>query len=323
MDVVGAGARALTRPTDQPANHAATNGAAAADHGPSPADPVARTIPPLFTRLCDDAALFPPGDAAPSDAVPAHREYRGSWYRNLIGPFLATAKHVPEVAEAARANPAGGPLSLVLVVPDGPGALAAAIQTTEREPGIELVGVELACAPEGSSSDAAREAAWMLERELPPGVGGVVEVRRDGGLEAALDVVAASPYRAKLRTGGTVAQAFPSEDELAVFIVGCVDLGLPFKCTAGLHEAVRHTDPKTGFEHHGFLNVLAATSSATAGANLAMVAQVLSLRSGLDLVDILRVLKPDAIHRTRQAFTAFGTCSITEPLTDLIELGAL
>jgi len=329
--------------------------AATLTNSPSAHDPIGAVgvhgtdgIPPLFARLCDDAALFPPGNAAAHEAVPAHREYRRSWYRDLVGPFLATAKHIPAVAEAARADPSGGPLPLVLVVPDGPAALAAAIQSTEREPGIELHGVELACSPEGSPADAAREAVWMLERELPPGVGGVVEVRRHNSptntpadalayasadpitaaldvdaITTALDVLAASPYRAKLRTGGTVAEAFPSEPELAAFIVGCVARSLPFKCTAGLHEAVRHTDPTTGFEHHGFLNILAATAAATQGADEHAVASVLAIRSGLDLVATLRVLTPDAVIRTRRAFTAYGTCSIAEPLADLIKLGAL
>jgi hypothetical protein len=283
----------------------------------------ANGIPPLFTRLCDDAALFPPGNAAARDAVPAHHEYRRAWYRDLVGPFLATAAHVPAVAEAARASAAAGPLALVLVVPQGPSALAAALRSTERKPGIELVGVELASSAEGSSADAAREAAWMLERELPPGVGGVVEVRRGGGFGDALDVLAAGPFRAKLRTGGTVAEAFPAEAELAAFIVGCVARELAFKCTAGLHEAVRHTDRTTGFEHHGFLNILAATSAATQGADEAAVTSLLAMRSGLDLVASLRMLTPDAITRTRRAFTAYGTCSIAEPLADLIKLGAL
>lgn len=338
MDVVGQGAAILTNPV-------AAQGTARPDGVDG--------IPPLFARLCDDAALFPPGNAAAHDAVPAHRQHRAAWYRQLVGPFLATARHVPAVAEAARADAGSGPLALVLVVPEGPSALAAALQATEREPGTELIGVELACAPEiplargssahgssthssstrssstrgsstqGSSADAAREAAWMLERELPPGVGGAVEVRRGDGLADALDVLAAGPYRAKLRTGGTTAAAFPTEAELAAFIVGCVTRGLPFKCTAGLHEAVRHTDPTTGFEHHGFLNILAATSAATQGADEAAVATVLGVRSGLDLVATLRALTPDAITRTRRAFTAYGTCSIAEPLADLIELGAL
>ena len=343
MDLVGPRAATLT---SSPSAHDPTG--AVGVHGVD-------GIPPLFARLCDDAALFPPGNAAAHDAVPAHREYRRSWYRDLVGPFLATAKHIPAVAEAARADPSGGPLPLVLVVPDGPAALAAAIQSTEREPGIELHGVELACSPEGSSADAAREAVWTLERELPPGVSGVVEVRRHNSpanapanassdaptnastnaaadtiadtsadaIAAALDVLAASPYRAKLRTGGTVAEAFPSEAELAAFIVGSVARSLPFKCTAGLHEAVRHTDPVTGFEHHGFLNILAATAAATQGADEPAVASVLAIRSGADLVATLRVLTPDAVIRTRRAFTAYGTCSIAEPLADLIKLGAL
>ena len=291
-----------------------TSAAAASDRG---------GIPPLFAGLCDDAALFPPGNAAVRDAVPAHRGHRSAWYRDLVGTFLATAKHVPAVAEAARADAGAGPLALVLVVPDGPGALAAAVGSTAREPGIELVGVELACAAEGSSADAAREAAWALERELPPGVGGVVEVRRGPGLGDALDALASSLFRAKLRTGGTVAQAFPTETELAAFIIGCVVRALPFKCTAGLHEAVRHTDRTTGFEHHGFLNILTATGAATAGADEAEVASVLGVRSGPELADTLRGLTPDAITRTRRAFTAYGTCSIAEPLADLIKLGAL
>lgn len=313
MDLVGPRAAALTQPADQPTNSAAPSAAPTGHAG----------IPPLFAKLCDDAALFPPGNAAAHDAVPAHREHRTAWYRNLVGPFLTTAKHVPAVANAARADPAAGPLALVLVVADGPAALATAIQSTEREPGIELVGVELASSSDGSSADAAREAAWMLERELPPGVAGVVEVRRTTHLTDALDVVAASPYRAKLRTGGATAEAFPTETELAAFIAGCVARGLPFKCTAGLHEAVRHTDPNTGFEHHGFLNILAATSAATKRADDRTIASLLATRSGLDLVATLRVLTPDAITRTRRAFTAYGTCSIAEPLADLIKLGAL
>jgi hypothetical protein len=279
-------------------------------------------IPPLYTGLCDDAAMFPPGNATAHDAVPAHREYRGAWYRHLVGPFLAAARHVPAVLEAL-AESADAPLALVLVVPEGPSALGAALQATLGKPGIALVGVELACAADGSSADAAREAAEALACELPPGVGGVVEVRRGPGLDDALDVLAARPLRAKLRTGGTVAQAFPSEAELASFISGCVARGLPFKCTAGLHEAVRHTDARTGFEHHGFLNILAATSSAAQGADEAEVAAVLRVRFGSKLVDTLRVLTPDAITRTRRAFTAYGTCSIAEPLADLIKLGAL
>ena len=67
------------------------------------------------------------------------------------------------------------------------------------------------------------------------------------------------PIAAKFRTGGLAAELFPTPVELAAVICACRDRELPFKLTAGLHHAMRHTDPETGFTHHGFLNVLAAT----------------------------------------------------------------
>lgn len=330
MDLVRPRAAKVTGPMD-PMDPIVTD-AAVPDTAATAETSEARGIPPLFAGLCDDAALFPPGNAAAADAVPAHGAYRTSWYRDLVGPFLAAPKHLPAVAEAvAERDPRGlhlhphphEPLPLALVVPDGPDALDSAIKAAASEPGIELVGVELACATHGTSADAARDAAEALKRSLPPGTGGVVEVRRGDGLGAALDVLAATPFRAKLRTGGTVARAFPSEAEVAEFIVGCVARDLPFKCTAGLHAAVRHTDEITGFEHHGFLNILAATGAATQGADITGVASLLAVRSGPELINSLRQLTADDVARTRRAFTAYGTCSIAEPLADLIKLGAL
>jgi hypothetical protein len=295
-------------------------------------------IAPLLTLLCDDAAMFPPGNAPAVEAVPAHREHRAAWYHDLVGPFLVAATRISEVAEAARAGGAaepvaargggvrgGGvaePLALVLVVPEGPAAVGSAIRAVLGERGIELVGVELACGPEGTPAEAAHEAAEALADVLPAGVGGVIEVRRgpgfDPALDEALDVLAGGPFRAKFRTGGTVASAFPTEEELAGFLEGCVARGLPFKCTAGLHEAARHTDKTTGFEHHGFLNVLLATHVAHQGGD---VAAALRVRSGPELADGLRRMTPEAAVAARRAFTAYGTCSITEPLAELTALG--
>lgn len=276
--------------------------------------------------------MFPPGNAPAAEAVSAHRGHRAAWYRDLVGPFLATAKHLPAVIEEVRALHAAGPLgmygppdpvSLVLVVPEGPAALPGALRTATGEAGLELVGVELASDGDGTSAEAARSAAAALERELPDQVAAAIEVRRGYGLGEALDAVADSRFRAKLRTGGTVAQAFPSEEELAGFIVGCVVRGLPFKCTAGLHEAARHTDPATGFEHHGFINVLAATHAACQGGDVAEVAAVLAERSARRLAGMLRDLDTDAVIRARAAFTGYGTCSIAEPLADLVALGLI
>ncbi|WP_042430177.1 hypothetical protein [Streptacidiphilus anmyonensis] len=295
----------------------------------------AHLVPPLFAGLCDDAALFPPGNAPVAEAVPAHRNHRGSWYAPLVGPFLVGADKIAEVGAAVEeTGDAVLPLDVTLVVRGGPSGLAAALEETAKWAGLHLVGVELGPDGDGSMAEAAARGCAVLDRELPgQHVFGAVELRRDpaawggkganGALELALDVIAASPYRAKYRTGGLESQAFPSAEELAAFITACASRELAFKCTAGLHHAVRYVDPATGFTHHGFLNILLATHFAVQGADAVAVAEVLADHGAEGLAAVAADLTDDQVERARRAFTAYGTCSVLEPLEDLTDLGLL
>jgi hypothetical protein len=112
---------------------------------------------------------------------------------------------------------------------------------------------------------------------------------------------------------------FPTIPELAAAVAALVDAGVSFKATAGLHHAVRHTDPVTGFEHHGFLNLLLATARAQDGRSLADVAAALASRDDGAVARAALVL-PATV---REAFRSFGTCSIREPLDDLAHLDLL
>ena len=49
----------------------------------------------LLGGLCDDAALFPPGNLPLADAVPAHLAHLASRHRGLVGPFIVSAVDVP------------------------------------------------------------------------------------------------------------------------------------------------------------------------------------------------------------------------------------
>ncbi|WP_441249290.1 hypothetical protein [Kitasatospora sp. McL0602] len=255
----------------------------------------------LFRGLFDDAAVFPPGDLPLPQAVPAHLAHRASRYAEFVGPFLCGAGRLGELAQLAAPG-----LRVALVLPGGSDQLAPALGH-----GLELAGVEIAALPD------VRAAVAALDAQLPPGVPGSVELPRGDGLSAALDVLAGTPYRAKYRTGGLTADAFPTVAELAAFVTGCAERGLPYKCTAGLHNAVRHTDGQTGFEHHGFLNVLLAAADPSSAAEL------LAERSGKVLAAAALDLTDAQITAARASFTAFGTCSIAEPLADLAELGLL
>jgi hypothetical protein len=134
---------------------------------------------------------------------------------------------------------------------------------------------------------------------------------------AAADEVAAAEHRLKFRTGGLEPAAFPSTHALARWIDAALDRETPFKCTAGLHRAVRHTGEE-GFEHHGFLNVLVATRMLFDGATVDDAIVVLEQREAAALVEAARGLD---LAGTRRWFTSFGSCSVAEPWTDLRELG--
>jgi hypothetical protein len=150
-----------------------------------------------------------------------------------------------------------------------------------------------------------------------------VEIGLDGAWERALDVVADAGYAAKLRTGGLDAHLFPSSAQVASFITACLDREVPFKCTAGLHNAVRHTAEDSGFEHQGFLNVLLATRASLDGASQDELVQLLDSRAGEQLAARARELSDDQAASTRRWFTSFGSCSIDEPVTDLQTLGLM
>lgn len=262
----------------------------------------------VFAGFFDDAALFPPGNAPMGDAVPAHLMYREAWFAEMVGPFLCPDGRLAELSTILGAFEESESLETGLIVPGGSAGVATAVRTVEADPRMRLVGIEVKADADGVGS-----AIAALDAELPDGAVGYVEVPRGPALEAALDELAEAGYRPKFRTGGLVPEAFPSEAELAAFIAACTKRRLTFKLTAGLHHAVRHT---TEFEHHGFLNVLAAVAASIKGS--ANVAATLARRDGEALAG---ELTPDDIAIGRAAFTSFGTCSVAEPIDDLVALG--
>jgi hypothetical protein len=219
-------------------------------------------------------------------------------------------------------------MALSVVVTGGAGAIEPAITWADRIPEVELVGVEVSLRDEENLAHNARRVAAMLSQCLPAETTAAVELLRigddlTGGWLAALDVVAESGHRAKYRTGGVEASAFPSETELAAFISAALDRELPFKCTAGLHRAVRNTGEDTAYEQHGFLNVLLATRASLDGATVEEAAEILAERDAGRVAARVAELGDAKRASTRDWFVSFGSCSITEPIEDLTALGLL
>ena len=152
-----------------------------------------------------------------------------------------------------------------------------------------------------------------------------------------LESVKHAGVRAKVRTGGTAADAFPTAAQLARFIVRCAELGVPFKATAGLHHPLRGEQKLTyaadspSATMFGFVNVFLAGAFARAGMDERTIARLLEERDAAAITfgdDAVRwrrhAIMLDELRDARASFAlAFGSCSFREPIDDLHRLALL
>lgn len=252
----------------------------------------------LFDRLFDDAAIFPPGNTPMPAAVDAHLAHHGSAHAALVGPFVCSTARLAELA--ATLDGAGGSVELALVTTlgDFDAAVAAAAQLQQASLQAVEVKMETTGAVDSLPNGVAVwcEYPWGAEFDLPAGTG------------------------LKLRTGGEAASDFPTERELASAIMACTENGVPFKLTAGLHHAIRSTDSITGFEHHGFLNIMLATRAALRGRSADSVIANLANRDPEHVAERVRRLSEKEVWSLRRSFRSFGTCDINGPIADLSAL---
>ena len=149
-------------------------------------------------------------------------------------------------------------------------------------------------------------------------------------LPVAMNSLARAELGGKLRCGGVTAEAFPSVDEVADFIVAARDANVAFKATAGLHHPVRHRDPASGFTMHGFLNLLAAAALAPRVDSQTLQRIVAEEDPNAFAFDDAsfswrneRIDIAELTRTRRDAFVAYGSCSFSEPVDDLSALGLL
>ena len=277
----------------------------------------------LLAALVDDAGLFPPESLSMAAALARHRADDAAGYPMLSHRFLCPATRLGELrTEWARLggdDRSGRALRLGVILDTGVDGLDAVRAEVAEDPLLALEMVEVP-APSAEAVDTALgalagfEPAAFLEGPRSPEwvkavAGAAVESGRLRG--------------AKVRCGGAKAELFPTPEELAAFICACVEHGVPFKATAGLHGAVRHRDEQTGFVHHGFLNLVLAAVAAAMGATVGDVAVVLATSDGAALAAEARTISERAMSAGRLLFRAYGSCSTSEPREEAAALGLL
>ena len=284
-------------------------------------------LPVLFRGLLDDASLFPPASLPMPAAVAAHVRHQGAWFSELTGPFVCPETRIAELGRALTAASVGW-INLSLVVTAGAPAVAAATDAVAADAHLRLRAVEVPAAKDTEPARAVADVAAALDGVPLAGVAGYIEFPLPAIADPAtagplLDLADQRGYRPKLRTGGVTPEAFPGEDVLAGCLVAVAGRRIPFKCTAGLHHAVRCTDETARLEQHGFLNVLLAVRAAAAGASTGEIAAILAERDRATVAAEVRGLESEAAAEVRWLFTSFGTCSTEEPVEDLVSLGLL
>lgn len=276
-------------------------------------------LDPTWLRLVDDAAVFPPGNAPLQEATAAHAARRDEWYAGFVGSLVLRDTDLPQVR--------GTDAAISVVVTGGAGQVAGPLSLARRT-GLHVSGLEIALRDPDDLAGNARRVVAAVDAARADGVlddGVLVHVELpstepSASWLAAADEVAAAELRLKFRTGGTDASAFPPAATVARWVDAALDRETPFKCTAGLHQAIRHRDPATGFEHHGFLNVLVATAHLFAGGTVAEATGLLDLT---DPAAVITTARNTELGSARRWFTSFGSCSVTEPLESLTATGLL
>jgi hypothetical protein len=188
-------------------------------------------------------------------------------------------------------------------------------------------GIIKAFETKASSVDEIREAAKLI----PPTIERYFEIPIENDPSALVSAIADARASAKVRTGGTQQEAFPSSAKLLRFISTCRKAGVPFKATAGLHHPLRSiqkltykNDSPSGMMF-GFLNVFLAAAFVHAGMNDGEALQVLEEQSP----DAFRFDEQGVQWRTHRLTNeqlrnvrgrvamSFGSCSFREPVDDL------
>lgn len=269
-------------------------------------------VPEQFVAFFDDAATFPPGLAPVDEAVRDHVERRSAPFVTAVGPAVLALADLPRARElAAGLDLSGGPVEVSVVTPAG--ALTEALDAAKGVgPELCVVAIELRTDP----SDKETWTAQIHEAATVQGLPVFVELTAGQVAHGALDLLAGTGLQLKYRTGGIEAHLFPTPQELGAVLAAAVAADLPFKLTAGLHEAIRHTSATTGFTHHGFLNIALATEAARTGQPREQVAAWLAETEPARLAEATAA----SDGRWRQSFRSFGTCSVDEPADSLRRL---
>jgi hypothetical protein len=302
----------------------------------------------LLTDLIDYAGLFPPARLSLDQAIRNYARYRQESDAWMLGRFLIPASRLEDLEPYHEELFGVDPPFAFSVLGRGGGNLTEFL-TNLREDFRDIAAFR--------KRHGSRVTVDALETRLPPDLADPQRPQSADKLYKTLRIfplldlfpfceAAERPEELleqlgrlpddqigfKLRCGGLEASAFPGSEQVATILHSCLDAGVPFKATAGLHHPLPRFDASLQARMHGFVNLF--------------LAGVLVYSRNLSLEHVRRLLDDDQAdhfsftnrgaswqkHRVSTAEIAaarrdfvrsFGSCSFEEPREDLRALGWL
>lgn len=283
----------------------------------------------LLGGIVDYAGLFPPAALDMSTAVRNFAAYRHDPDAWMLGRFVVPIVRLDEFA-TARAAVTGERdrwQLTALLGTDAEGDIEQAREFNRVHGGLSIIdSLEGKLSTPSDIDRIGRRAGdeFALFVELP-------DDREHTDRALLLAALGRARAHAKIRTGGVTPAAIPSAISIVRFIRGCLDAGISFKATAGLHHPLRaeyrltyEANSPTGVMY-GYLNVFVASALMTQGLSDSDAVGVLEERdptaftiseSGIGWRG--HVVSTDVAAKVRQRFAlSFGSCSFREPVDEL------
>jgi hypothetical protein len=281
----------------------------------------------LLAGVVDYAGLFPPAGVDMPVAVQNYAAYRArddSW---MLGRFVVPAGRLDDFGTQLRAlgDQVGSEWRLSALLGTDIDGDVARVRAFDREyrghARVDSLEAKLMTIDAMQRAADAAGSAVAVFAEIPS----------NADVESLIAGAARLGINAKIRTGGVTADVFPPSDSVVRFIRCCVDAGVAFKATAGLHHAVRGeyrltydaaAPTETMF---GFLNVMLAAGAIADGRS---DAEALALLEEHDPAAFTvtettircRDITLDEEHARAmrdRVLASFGSCSFTEPVDEL------
>jgi len=289
----------------------------------------------LLAEIIDYAGLFPPSQISMAEAVANYAAHKNSNYNWMLGRFIVPTARLDEFIEYADE----------FITPDAENGWRLSVLAGED------IYESVRRVDRFNTQNSSRVLCDALELKaatvskientvniLPDYLTAYFEIPLGANLADLVSTLAICGQRAKIRTGGITADAFPSTAEIIRFTRICLAANVPFKATAGLHHPIRCFKPLTyapdapSGTMHGFLNLFLAAGFARQGFKPNFLEGLLEDEFAESFEfsdggvtwhrDYILTVHQIALMR-QQNLISFGSCSFDEPIEDLKKIGIL